>query len=377
MTPEKILFALLRNVICGGLLDEGIKAACTPEMLDRVYALAAKHDLAHLVGQAVSKLGLEESDALTKCTQAAMQAVMRYVRLDREYQRACRTLEEGKIPFLPLKGAVLRTYYPEPWMRTSCDVDILVRPEDLRNAITLLVQKLSYVEGKNGPHDVTLHCPGGDHIELHFDLVEEGRANSARTVLNTVWENTKLREGYGYWHEMSDAFFYFYHIAHLAKHVEHGGYGIRAFLDIWILNNKQEYDWLKKEELLKASGLEAFAAAASKLSAYWFGREATDASTLQFEDFILTGGTYGTLKNRIAMQQKKKGGKCKYAFYRIFLSYHEMKYQYPILQKYKYLMPVYQVRRWIRALFKGKAKAAVHELKITAAVELMDYLGLD
>ncbi|MBO4954226.1 MAG: nucleotidyltransferase family protein, partial [Clostridia bacterium] len=35
------------------------------------------------------------------------------------------------IDFMPLKGAVIRQYYPEPWMRTSCDIDIHVKKDRL------------------------------------------------------------------------------------------------------------------------------------------------------------------------------------------------------------------------------------------------------
>ena len=86
MDKQSVLFALLRTVVCGVPADDRLKAACTPEMLDQVYTLACHHDLAHLVGQAVSKLDLPESDALTKCKQAAMQALMRYMRLNYEYE---------------------------------------------------------------------------------------------------------------------------------------------------------------------------------------------------------------------------------------------------------------------------------------------------
>ena len=41
-------------------------------------------------------------------------------------QKTSFKIKKVQIPFLPLKGSVIRQYYPEPWMRTSCDIDILV-----------------------------------------------------------------------------------------------------------------------------------------------------------------------------------------------------------------------------------------------------------
>ena len=125
MYTQSVLFQLLRIAVCGEAVTEQLKTACTPEMLEAVYDLAARHDLAHLVGQAASKLDLADSEILEKCKKTAMHALMRYMQLNYEYEQVCQVLEQEKIPFIPLKGSVLRNDYPEPWMRTSCDVDIL------------------------------------------------------------------------------------------------------------------------------------------------------------------------------------------------------------------------------------------------------------
>ena len=385
MNTEAVLFALIRSVICGKAISEEVKTACSQEMLDRVHMLAAKHDLAHLVGQAVSKLALPENEVLAKCKQVAMSAFVRYMQLDYEYRRTCEALEKAQISFMPLKGSVLRAYYPEPWMRTSCDVDILVRKEDLKQAVTLLVKALSYTEKERGPHDVTLRCPGGSYIELHFDLVEEGRANSANTVLEAVWDHAVLREGYRYWYQMSDPFFYFYHIAHMAKHFETGGCGIRPFIDLWLLDNVAKGDLANREALLQSGELLRFAQAARKLSRVWFSGEDTDDLSKQLERFLLHGGTYGSASNRVALQQKRKGGRLRYLFFRLFAPYEKLRAYYPILEKHRWLMPVMQVRRWCMLLAPNVAAMAKRELTACSCMEdngsddtgtLLEKLGL-
>ena len=50
-------------------------------------------------------------------------------------------LEKAEIPFLPLKGSVIRKYYPEPWMRTSCDIDLLIHKEEADNVVNLFTEK--------------------------------------------------------------------------------------------------------------------------------------------------------------------------------------------------------------------------------------------
>ena len=75
--------------------------------------------------------GLNKNGLLAKENQEVgneiIKAIYRHAQLSYEYVAVCDALETAQIPFIPLKGSVLRKWYPEPWMRTSCDIDILDR----------------------------------------------------------------------------------------------------------------------------------------------------------------------------------------------------------------------------------------------------------
>ncbi|MBQ5926832.1 MAG: hypothetical protein IIX01_02785, partial [Clostridia bacterium] len=73
----------------------------------------------------------------------------------------------------------------------------------------------------------------------------------------------------------------------------------------------------------------------------------------RLEDFLLQAGAYGSMENRVAVQQAKKGGKFRYLISLIWLPFPTLKIVYPSLEKRKWLYPFYQVRRWFRILFKG------------------------
>ena len=248
---NKILFALLRSAICGTRLTEEERNNYSPDLLQDLLKISSKHDVVHLLvfGLKQNELISKENSDIEKCI---LKAVYRYERLRYEYENLCSALEKAQIPFLPLKGSVIRKYYPEAWMRTSCDIDVLVHREDLENAISYLVSNQNYVEKERATHDVSLFTQTGIHVELHFDLVEEGRAKNAIDVLQSVWENVTLHEKSEYWYEMTDAYFYFYHIAHMAKHFENGGCGIRPFIDLWILDHIQDIDLIARDGLLLA-----------------------------------------------------------------------------------------------------------------------------
>lgn len=381
----RILFSLLRSAIRGIDLTEEEKSGCSPKLLYDLFKISAGQDITHLVA-----LGLKQNHLLTAEKSALekpiFKAAYRHEQLKHEYDNLCSALEGAEIPFLPLKGSVLRNYYPEPWMRTSCDIDILVHREDLDRAIAYLVENLKYVEGERATHDVSFFSPTGVHVELHFDLVEEGRANNAIGVLSTVWENVHLREGNLYHYEMSDAFFYFYHIAHMAKHFETGGCGIRPFIDLWILDHMESVDISARNELLTKGGLMKFAEVSRALSEVWLGERAADEVLLQMQDFLLRGGVYGSTDNRVALQQKRKGGRFGYIISRLFVPYEKLKRYYPILEKHRWLTPFMQIRRWFMLLRPDVAKMAKREMKVNSKLDkskadetgdLLESIGLD
>ena len=381
-----ILIALLRMEICGGTVNTDVKAVLSEEMMGKIYTLAHKNDLAHIAGQALNKLGILGQDEISqKFKQAIKVAAMRYVRLDYAYQQMCQTLEAAQIPFLPLKGSVLRKYYPEPWLRTSCDVDILVREDILETATDVLQKKLKYSAPQKTDHDMSMFAPNGVHLELHFTTLDEGRLPEAQTVLAGVWDDATPQTAGMYHHIMSDEMFYFYHIAHMAKHFENGGCGIRPFLDLWLLNHCVEHDADKRNNLLAQGGMLQFAREAEKLSEVWFSGIAADHVSLLLEDFVLHGGLYRSQKGAFAILRGRGKTKLQYALYKIFLPYREMKRYYPILEKHKWLTPFYEVFRWVKVMFSGDLKRSYHEIKAYAEVSseaidstasLLQHLGL-
>lgn len=377
-----LLFALLRSAIGETTLTEEERKLYAPERLQELLKVTAKHDVVHLLVLGLKKNGL--LSAQDDAEKYIFKAVYRYERLQYEYAVLCDAFEKAKIPFLPLKGAVLRAYYPEGWMRTSCDIDVLVHREHLERAISYLQEHYKYVEKERATHDVSLFSPAGIHVELHFDLVEEGRANRAIEVLRTVWDNVSLCENSEYRYEMTDAFFYFYHIAHMAKHFENGGCGIRPFIDLWLLQTIAGKEPQEREVLLKKGGLLRFEQSAQSLSKMWFSQGTSDETLLQMQSFILRGGSFGTTDNRVAAQQKDKG-RMGYLMSRVFVPYERLVRYYPVLKKHKWLMPVMQVRRWCMILRPDVAKRTKREMTVNQRVSretvfetqnLMQHIGL-
>lgn len=356
------LFALLRSALLGEQLSDRERENLSKEQLSQVIRLAKAHDLEHLLALGLRKNGLT-SEKTTEVEKSIFMAAFHCQRLESEQEKICAALESVAIPFIPLKGAVLRSYYPESWMRTSCDIDILVREEDVEKAAEMLVEDHGYTRGGKGSHDISLHAPNNTHLELHYTLIEDEGINKVTQVLSAVWATTVKHGESDCWLEMPDELFYFYHIAHMAKHFEIGGCGIRPFMDLWILDSMDTADRDQRDALLEQGGLLKFAQVARVLSKVWFEDAPMTPLCRQMQDFIIRGGVYGNTENRVAVQQQKKGGKLRYVLSKVFLPYDVIKFHYPVLQKHRWLLPLMQVRRWCKLIFCGHAKRVMRELE--------------
>ncbi len=367
----QILFALIRSAICGTKLTKEEQNNYSPDSLRDLLEISSRHDVEHLLacGLKQNELIPQDQNDIEGCI---FNAVYRYEQIRFEYENLCAALEQAQIPFLPLKGSVIRKHYQEPWMRTSCDIDVLVHREDLEYAISYLVSNHNYVEKERATHDVSLVTQTGIHVEVHFDLVEEGRAQNAIDVLRSVWDNVTVRENSEYWYEMTDAYFYFYHIAHMAKHFESGGCGIRPYVDLWILDHMKDADLSARDTLLRQGGLLKFANLSRTLCEVWFDGKDPDEILLQMQDFLFRGGIYGSIENRVTLQQKNRGGRIGYIISRMFIPFEKLTRYYPVLEKYRWLMPIMQIRRWFMLLKPDVARMAKRELEINRNVDKSD-----
>ncbi len=365
------LFALLRAAVRKEPVEDSVSERFLggePLGLAELVALAKRYDVAPMLATALIENGLISADNAGAGAEIA-RAVLRCEEQKRELGAVSAVFENVGIPFIALKGAVLRGYYSEAWLRTSCDIDILVHPENLDRAVLCLTESLGYTKKGRTAHDVSLLSECGVNVELHFDLVEEGRANNAIEILKSVWESTTLCAGCGYQYQMSDAFFYFYHIAHMAKHFENGGCGIRPFVDLWLLDNVEGADFAARRELLERGGLLKFADSTRQLCRVWFDGEPSDDVSLAMQEFIFSGGIYGSTDNRVAIKKSKSGGRLGYLFSRVFVPYERLKRYYPVLEKHRWLMPVMQVRRWFMLLRPDVIEMAKRELSANADID--------
>ena len=361
------LFALLRSVICDERIDESVKNDLDSERIENIYKLLKKHDMAHLLVAAIDKCGVAlDGEIASKITKKQFMAIYRYENINYELSRIKNTLEEAGIDYIPLKGAVIRELYPEPWMRTSSDIDVLVRVSDHERATDVICEKLGYMlREKESKHDVSLYSESGVHLELHYSICEG--IDLPDTYLSRVWEYAYC-VGESHEYNLKNEFFVFYLVIHALCHFTIGGCGLRAICDLYLCKNKMGYDEGEVISLCRATNTETFYCELMSLAEVWFGggerREITDS----LEKYILFGGIFGTTASHIAVRRTVEGGKLKFAGKRIFAPYKTLKARYPSL-KCPLLVPAYQVKRWIDVWRLGRGAESLSELKTNSYID--------
>ena len=355
---QQILLEILYATVNEQANSAAVAQKLTPDVILPVYRLAKKHDLGHLVAEFVYQNKIAVDGELKAALQkTALTAVYRHERMRYAYAQICKAFEEAGIAYIPLKGAVLRPYYPQESMRTSCDIDILVREEDLDAAIACLERK-DFTRGERRYHDVSMYSPNKIHLELHFSILEDKDFLDA--VLKDAWDYAEPVAGSR--HGFKKEFFVFHMYAHMAYHFLSGGCGIRSLVDIWIMEHNMDAPYSCAKDLLKKAGILKFAEEMSGLASRCFTENSRDAFSDMVLEYIYRGGVYGSLENSIAVHREKKGSSLRYFLERLFPPYRTILHTYSVLKKAPILLPVFWVVRWVQALFAGKSQRFAKEM---------------
>ena len=380
-----LFLALIRSEITGAELDAELLMLVNAENLRAIYNISKPQDLTHLIANALLSRDLVKNDELLNLyKREQVAAVFRHVQIRHELNRLRRAFDKTEIDYLLLKGSVIRRYYPRPEQRTSCDIDIFVKESALEAAAAVMTDTLGYKFDIRTPHEIAYYSPAKVHVELHFDLIENDER--VREVLSHVWEHSHPDGDDTRGFVMDNEMFMVYHFAHMAKHFSGGGCGVRPFIDLWIAEEKMGFDRNAVLLMLRECGLDKFAESAMALSAVWLSGNDHTAITRVMEEYILGSAIYGTLENRVTIQQAQRGGKLKYMLSRIFMPCAKLKKIYPRLEKYPILLPFYQVKRWCRYLSRrGTSRAKIEariagniaEEKQATMMEMLRELGLD
>lgn len=321
--------------------------------LASIHNLSRFHNLSSAVYTAVeaAELGEDYKSILSSWEQEQLYSIFREEEFNTERDRLLKFCEENKIWYMPLKGTILKDYYPYPGMRQMGDNDILF-DENYREQIRQWFTDNGYeVENyKRGNHDV--YRKDSIMFEMHTELFSAQHDQVWRSYYSNVKARLLPDEGGSYGYHFTDEDFYIYMTVHEYKHYCEGGSGLRFLLDDYVFLKAKEssLDWEYVADKLK------------KLGAYDFGKKTQILSRKlfngNFEPEILTdeekellneivqSGTFGTVEGHIRKRIESEGdsSKAKYVWKRLFPDLKYMKEYYPLCQCPVFIPFVYLYR---------------------------------
>ena len=386
---EKKTWSQLLELIDFALADGTAPEIETEEVWENIYRLSQFHKIQSLIFHAVQKLPKEQrppESILKKIQQAGSLEIARDMVQKAAQMELLTAFEKAGIAVLPLKGFLIKQFYPDTSMRMMADLDILFPVEKEKETEGVLTA-LGYVcEHKDSHHSVYMRHPFMN-IEMHYNMI--GNDSLLDAYYDNIWERLELEPGMSYIYRLKWEDFYIFMIAHLAKHFQSGGSGIRSVIDVQQFLDKMEekLDWKYINEELRKIELTQFEQHMKNLTAIWFGGEKETEFYAQLREFIQNSGIYGTLENlgvQRAVRAGRKGWKGKMQMWLnvIFLPYKEMKMQYPYLLKCPVLLPIAWIQRFFRIIFlrRKKAKRILSSMNaerdvVKAHQELFEKLG--
>lgn len=337
-----------------------------PDDLDwsRLIQTARRHNLLPLTAAALARSGHAVPENVQKTLdEAGNQALYIEANRDYELETLFAAFSDARIEFLPLKGTVLKRYYPSPELRTMDDVDVLIRKETF-GATEKILRQNGYAFLQAGLRHHIYSKPPLLTIELHHSLLdgdEKSRQKSLfdRFLPERLWERLPEVSPASTERRMAPDDFYLYQLLHLRTHFLASGVGVRFFLDMEILRRHEHIAALPElaVEPLREGNLEQFASEVDRLSRYWFAPERVEPPCAELEEFVFSGGTLGSRRqlaaSRIGTLSPKGGAGAKFRLLlqKGFPSHKKLLPLYPALDRFAVLLPLCWIHLNFRRLF--------------------------
>ena len=381
-TSEQLLY-LMACALQGVSAREEILADAD---LKQLLIMARKHSVASMVCMALEKTAVfanADEAAKKQWLEVKNKAVRKNMLLDAERKAILHELEIQGIWYMPLKGSILKDWYPKPGMREMADNDILFDPSG-REQVREIFQNRGYKTVSFGKinHD-EYEKPPIYNFEMHVSLF-----HGMYKEFTKQYENVKERllpvDGTAYQFAFTPEDFYVFVLAHAHKHYSHSGTGVRTLADIYVMERHlgDIMDRDEVEQKLTQLGITEYEQHSRVLAEKLFSAVRPLAEIELTEDekemllYYCDATTYGTVGNSVnnRLHELQEGSeditrwtKLKYCCVRLFPGREFCKYAYPFVYKHPWTMPFFWVWRIVDKGITHRRKVK-QELKALKAV---------
>lgn len=360
---------------------------------NEIYALAEAHNVQGIIANEVKMLpGEFQPNGKMKSyfNQHIGLTVQDFAKKEIAKERLIAVLNENEIDHLIVKGASLQKHYPEPELRTSGDIDAIVRKQDYKKAVALL--KNIFPNSKYTAEVLNFKI-FDTAIELH------STSNVETKYFDDIFEHSKHIDKHTY--ELDNYDHLLYVLCHLCHHIKYTGAGIRMLMDIDVLVRAiNNFDQVYFEEMCKKAGFEKSWSVISSLSRLWFNTPINakyptldEGLIKSFERVMLDGGVFGFNEGTLgghyvanSIENGEKAGllpKFKALLLLFFPSVKAIKNNYSYASKSRLLIPIAYLNRIFDGVFKrfnhsvGTIKEIAHSNDYSAIqADLMNELNI-
>ena len=295
-------------------------------------------------------------------------SLVKEVSFNVEREKMLSMFEKQGIKYLPLKGIILKDYYPVSGMRIMADNDILYDKERQEEVLSIM-RSLGYsCKSLIGNHDVYYKKPILN-FELHRSLMAQ--TSPYYEYFEKAWDRAIKDEENDYGYHMNHEDFYIYLVVHFYKHYEVGGSGIRSITDLYVFLKKfsSQLDFFYINAQLDFLGLKEFEDKMSSLAFHIYEDKELSSDEEEELAYLLQSGVYGSIENAVNNIMKERENveslrfaKIHYLWKRLIPDMDFMKSRNPILNKYPVLYPFLCITRMFnvfsnRATIKSEAVA--------------------
>ena len=310
-----------------------------------VYQYSQAHMISAIVGYALEKAGIKNE----LFTQARAKALRKAVILDADCRNISGKLEEAGIWHMPLKGSVMKDYYPAFGLREMSDVDIFFNPSYVFK-VRKIMKELGFKTGDffYCCHDTYYREPVSN-IEMHSGIMGISRNNALNEYFYNAKDKMILDDGKMYTYHLGPEDFYIYITAHTYRHYTLGGIGLRSLIDEYVYMRKfsDSMDWGYISREFGKMEITEFEENLRTLAMSLFGGGELNASNREMLEYIKNSKAFGHLETNLenAIEKSYRGSKRRYVIGQIFPPFSTVKYLNPLVWKHKYLYPFFVINR--------------------------------
>lgn len=327
-----------------------------------LHAEASRHMLAAIVAYALESAGIKHE----LFTQSRAKALRKAVIQASDCREISARLEDAGIWHMPLKGSVMKEYYPAFGLREMSDVDILFDPSRAGDVRGIMKGLGFSVYDYNNHHHDSYHREPVSNVEMHRGLVETWLYPSVGEYFYDVRDKLIPDSGKKCMYHFSPEDFFLYMTAHTLMHYSGNGTGLRSLLDeyVYVKRFSASLDWEYISRENGKMGITDFEECLRTLAVSLFsGGEVSDSGRDMLER-IIKSGAYGYSETGTIryVTEVFGGSRLRYILAKIFPSFKQLKYMNPHVWRHKYLYPMFVLRRLVRAVTVSR-KTVFEELK--------------